>query len=70
MKAPKEIKRWINQRRSREGKPNGVVSWLFDAPDVEVMMAKNKRLNRRTKAKDETYNAELTGAAPAQETTK
>ncbi len=55
MKAPKEIKRWINQRRSREGKPNGVVPWLFDSPTVEVMLAKNKRLNRRMKNKREIH---------------
>jgi len=48
MKAPKEIKNWINQRRKREGKKNGVVSWLFDAPSVEIMLSKNKRkYNRR-----------------------
>jgi hypothetical protein len=49
MKAPKEIKNWINQRRSSQGKKNGVNSWLWDAPDVEIMMAKNKRKYIRIK---------------------
>jgi len=58
VKAPKEIKNWINQRRKREankkgGRKNGVVPWLWDAPDVEVMMAKNKRKYNRKGKNDE-----------------
>lgn len=48
MKASREIKRYAAKARSRRGKPNGVVSWLFDHPELERKMAKNKRLiNRR-----------------------
>jgi hypothetical protein len=56
MKAPKEIKRWINRRRSREGKSNGVVRFLFEAPWVWVKLAKNKRLAQRPKAMDVNVN--------------
>ena len=47
MKASKEIKRWINKRRSESGKKNGVVSWLWDAPDMEVKDANSKKLYDR-----------------------
>ena len=48
MKAPQEIKRYVAKARSRRGKSNGVVSWLFDHPELERKMVKNKRLvNRR-----------------------
>ncbi|MBD8088699.1 hypothetical protein IFT48_01820 [Pseudomonas fluorescens] len=47
MKAPYEIKRYAAVARSRRGKSNGVVSWLFDHPDLERKMAKNKRLVKR-----------------------
>lgn len=47
MKAPKEIRRWVAKRRRSDSKKNGVVSWLFDAPKVEVKLAKNKRLYKR-----------------------
>lgn len=42
MKAPREIKLWINKRRSKDGKRNGIVRWLFDSPRVEGMMLRNK----------------------------
>lgn len=51
MKAPQEIKRWIAVARRAQGKPNGVVSWLFDSPTMERKLAKNKRLNKRTQVK-------------------
>jgi hypothetical protein len=51
MKAPREIKQWISKARSSRGKPNGVVRWLFEHPDHERKLAKNKHTNRRTKIK-------------------
>jgi len=52
MKASKEIRAWVNQRRKDSGKRNGVVTWLWDAPDMERKDANSKknydrnRLNR------------------------
>lgn len=51
MKAPKEVKRWIAKRRHHDGKKNGVVSWLFDSPTIEVKLSKNKRLLNRSRNK-------------------
>lgn len=51
MKAPREIKQWISRARSYRGKPNGVVRWLFENPDIERKLITNKRLNRRTQIK-------------------
>lgn len=45
MKAPKEIRAWINRRRSESGKKSGVVRWLFDAPIIERKLATNKKLS-------------------------
>lgn len=47
MKAPQEIKRYVAKARSRRGKSNGVVRWLFDHPELERKMCKNKRLTNR-----------------------
>lgn len=47
MKAPREIKRYAAVARSLRGKHNGVVSWLFDHPELERKLAKNKRLSDR-----------------------
>lgn len=48
MKAPKEIKRWIAKQRRRFGKGNGVVPYLFDAPEIERKIATNKRTQEPT----------------------
>lgn len=49
MKAPKEIKRWIAVIRHHSGKKNGVISWLFDNPELERKLRTNKRINKRIK---------------------
>lgn len=49
MKGSKETRNWVNQRRKQSGKKNGVVPWLWDAPDVERMDANNKRRYKRNK---------------------
>jgi hypothetical protein len=49
MKAAREIKRWIARVRRRFGKKNGVVSYLWDAPEMERKFEPNKHLNRRGK---------------------
>lgn len=46
MKAAREIKRWIAKVRSRRGKKNGVVRWLWDAPEMERKDANSKKLKR------------------------
>lgn len=51
MKAPREIRQWIAKARSHQGKPNGVVKWLFECPELGRKLANNKHLNRRTKVK-------------------
>lgn len=43
MKAPKEIRNWINKRRSADGKKNGVVRWLFESPRIERMFGADKK---------------------------
>lgn len=43
MQASNEVKRWVAKHRSRLGKKNGVVSWLWDAPDMEVKDANSKK---------------------------
>ena len=44
MKAPKEIRNWVNRRRAKAAKPNGVVPWLWDAPAMERKLSNNKRI--------------------------
>lgn len=44
MKAPKEIKQRINKIRSKRGKKNGVVKYLWDWPEAERKLATNKHL--------------------------
>lgn len=44
MKASGEIRRYVNRARSKRGKKNGVVSWLFDHPELERKIANDKRL--------------------------
>lgn len=51
MKAPREIKRYIAKARSYRGKPNGVVRWLFECPELGRKLANNKHLNRRSEVK-------------------
>lgn len=47
MKAPVEIKQWINRMRRGHG-GNGVLpAFCFDQPKMEVKIAKNKRIVRR-----------------------
>ena len=43
MKLPKELKQYVNRRRSQDGKKNGVVKWLFEGRKIERMICKNKR---------------------------
>lgn len=47
MKAPREFKRLAAVARHHRGKPNGVVTRLFDHPTLERKLVKNKRLNNR-----------------------
>lgn len=48
MKAPREIKRWINRLRKKYGKKNGVVSSaLFDSPEYEIKLDKSKKNYKR-----------------------
>ena len=56
MKLPKELKRYANKARSKIGKKNGVVKWLFDHPDIEKMLGKNKKSIEKRLAKQ---NGEL-----------
>lgn len=49
MKASREVRNWVNNRRKHSGKKNGVVSWLWDAPDMEVKDAKSKKNYKRHK---------------------
>lgn len=48
MKAPKEIREWINRSRSRRGRKNGVVSHLWDAPEMERKLEVSKKNYKRT----------------------
>jgi hypothetical protein len=52
MHAPKEIRRWVNRRRHHDGKPNGRVSWLWDAPPMELKLDRSKKNYRRNKRVD------------------
>lgn len=47
MQASKEVRNWANSQRKHRGKKNGVVSWLWDAPDMEVKDANSKKLYDR-----------------------
>jgi hypothetical protein len=47
MKGSKEERLYVNRQRSRVGKKNGVVSWLFDHPEFERKDANNKNNYRR-----------------------
>ena len=47
MKCDKTVRRIISRCRSRMGKKNGVISYLFDDPFLEAHMANNKRINKR-----------------------
>lgn len=47
MKASKEVRQWVNNRRSHNGKKNGVVPWLWDAPNMEVKDSNSKKLYSR-----------------------
>ena len=56
MKASKEIRSWVNRQRSRLGKKNGVVSWLWDAPDMEIKDSNSKKnYNRKDKRLPNEY---------------
>lgn len=47
MKAPKEIREWVNGVRSWAGKGNGVIPHLWDEPEMERKLATSKRNYRR-----------------------
>lgn len=47
MKAPKEIRQWINRRRRASGKTNGVIPWLWEHPEMERKMANQKGCKMR-----------------------
>lgn len=53
MKFSREIKNWINRRRSEAGKSNGVVKWLLENTRIERMLGKNDTLRKRRKQVDE-----------------
>lgn len=50
MRISRSIRRGVNNERSWRGKPNGVVSWLFDCPKAEREIAKAIKQRRRRKA--------------------
>lgn len=49
MKAPKEVKQYVNNERSRSGKKNGVVKWLFEHYGWEIKDGTDKHNNRRNR---------------------
>lgn len=49
LKASKEVKRWVARVRRRFAKPNGVVPYLWDAPEMERKVACDKATQPRGK---------------------
>lgn len=66
MRAPREIKRWVNRLRRRFGKANGVVSAaLFDSPEHERKWAKSTKQRSRCRHRHESnFVGKLADATP------
>lgn len=47
MKAPNEIRRWVNRVKSRQAGKNGVVKFLWDTPEMERKLSASKKNYRR-----------------------
>jgi len=48
MRAPREIRKWVNNLRRLFSKKNGVVpSWAFDNPWMEAKWSKSERQRSR-----------------------
>jgi hypothetical protein len=49
MKASTEVRRWVSRVRRRDAKPNGVISYLWDAPVMERKVENDKKAQPRDK---------------------
>ena len=43
MQSSKEIRCWINKRRKRDGKKNGVIRWLWDDYRMDLKDGNSKK---------------------------